>query len=79
VASHLHVDHLVDRKEMSHETAKHYQRFTKRFSDEFGVADLLSIQPYDLTQLLTQWSSSENSWNDGLRSIKHLFKFAETH
>jgi len=74
-----HLNLLANRKEMSHDTIKHYKRFTSRFSKEFGKVDLLSIRPHDLTQLLTQWSSTENAWNNGLRSLKHLFKFAEAH
>lgn len=73
------VDKEIERKSMAPATATHYARFTDRFIREFGPAPLSSIQAHQLERILDSWSSSDNAWNNALRSIKHLFRYAEKH
>jgi integrase len=73
------IDKEVERRSLSPATVSHYARFSERFIRDFGPVSLHSIQPYQLERILDKWSSTDNAWNNALRSIKHLFKYAEKH
>jgi len=73
------VDKEVERKSLSPVTVAHYGRFTDRFIEEYGPAMLRSIQPHQLERILDAWSGTDNAWNNALRAIKHLFRYAEKH
>lgn len=72
-----HLDGLVTRGEMSKYTTDHYQRFTRRFSDEYGEVSIHTIESHHLERLLEQWSATSNAWNNALRAFKHLFGYAK--
>ncbi|MBO9474016.1 tyrosine-type recombinase/integrase [Shimia sp. R10_1] len=74
-----YVDREVDRRAFASSTAKHYGRFTRRFISDFGPVPLNSIQPNQLERILDSWSATDNAWNNALRAIKHMFRFAEKH
>lgn len=78
-----HYRHFVDneqkRRALSLHTVQHYSRFTERFIREFGEVPLNSIQPHQLERILDGWSATDNAWNNGLRALKHLFKYARSH
>jgi integrase len=40
---------------------------------------LNSIQPHQLERILDDWSATDNAWNNALRAIKHIFRYAEKH
>lgn len=72
------VDQELKRRALARHTVQHYGRFTERFIRDFGTVPLASIQPHQLERILDEWSGSDNAWNNALRAIKHLFKFAKT-
>ena len=72
-----HMDNLVTRGEMSKYTTDHYQRFTRRLRDEFGQVPIHTIETHHLEQVLNRWSATSNTWNNALRSFKHLFGYAK--
>lgn len=78
-----HYRHFIDneqkRRALSRHTVQHYSRFTERFICEFGEVQLNSIHPHQLERILDRWSATDNAWNNGLRAIKHLFKYARSH
>jgi hypothetical protein len=59
-----HLGGLVTRGEMSKYTTDHYQRFTRRFSDEYGEVSIHTIESHHLERLLEQWSATSNAWNN---------------
>lgn len=73
----LHMDNLAMRGELSKYTTNHYQRFTRRFRDEFGQVPIHTIETHHLEQVLERWSATSNTWNNALRSLKHLFGYAK--
>lgn len=72
------VDNEQDRRAMSIHTIRCYRRFTERFFDQFGSATLSDIETHHLERILDEWSSTDNAWNNALRAIKHLFKYAKS-
>jgi integrase len=74
-----YVDREIDRRAFAPSTAKHYGRFTRRFISDFGPVTLNSIQPHQLERILDDWSATDNAWNNALRAIKHIFRYAEKH
>ena len=78
----IHYRHFVDKEQdrgaMSVHTIRCYRRFTERFFDQFGPASLTEIETHHLERILDEWSSTDNAWNNALRAIKHLFKYAKT-
>lgn len=73
------VDKELQRRALSRHTVQHYSRFTERFFKEYGPVSLNSILPHQLERVLDEWSATDNAWNNALRAIKHLFKYARTH
>lgn len=73
------VDKEQQRRALSPYTIQHYGRFTRRFIRDFGPASLVSIQPHQLERILDSWSATDNAWNNALRAIKHMFRYAKTH
>jgi integrase len=73
------VDKEIERQAMSPVTMTHYGRFTERFIKDFGPVPLHSIQPYQLERTLDDWSGTDHAWNNALRAIKHLFRYADKH
>ncbi|UTS82238.1 tyrosine-type recombinase/integrase [Phaeobacter piscinae] len=71
------VDKEVERRSFSQYTAQHYARFTNKFVQGFGPVPLASIQPHQLERILDDWSGTDNAWNNALRPIKHMFRYAE--
>jgi integrase len=72
-----HMDGLVERGEMSRYTHEHYRRFTKRFEQEFGQVPIHTIESNHLERVLEGWSETSNAWNNALRAIKHMFRYAK--
>lgn len=73
-----YMDGLVERDELSRYTSEHYMRFTKRLDAEFGPVSLHTIETHHLEHVLGDWSDTSNAWNNGLRAIKHLFRYGKT-
>lgn len=73
------VDKELQRRALSVYTVQHYSRFTERFIQAFGEASPEDFQPHQLERILDEWSSTDNAWNNALRAIKHLFKYAKTY
>lgn len=73
------VDREHQRKTLSLHTIRHYGRFTDRFIWDFGPVHLDTITSHQLERILDEWSATDNAWNNALRAIKHLFKYARIH
>ncbi len=73
------VDREHQRRALSRYTIRHYGRFTERFIRDFGPVHLDTISPHQLERILDGWSATDNAWNNALRAIKHLFKYARVH
>ncbi len=78
-----HYRRFVDKEQKRHAlspyTVQHYSRFTERFIRDFGPVPLDSIHPHQIERILDDWSATDNAWNNALRAIKHLFRYAKAH